>query len=152
LRQVQNNVRGKSKVPESTIAAEKRRNSAANGARHYVIFGLIFPYEESISMRKALQLCAVLLVTLLPLSAVDQTIYGYITCSICAAKGATDSHGDCMEKCLAKGADVVLVTDDTKQIVSLDNPDSVSGHHAHHVAVFGYFKNDAFHVVSVRIL
>ena len=103
-------------------------------------------------MRKALQLCAALLVTVSLLSAVDQTIYGYISCSACGAKGATDSHGDCMEKCLAKGADVVLVTDDTKQVVHIDNPDAVTAHHAHRVALFGYFKNDAFHVISVRIL
>ena len=101
-------------------------------------------------MRKALQLGALLLVTLLPLSAVDQTIYGYISCSACAAKGATDSHRDCMEKCLAKGADVVLVMDDTKNVVRIDNPGSVSGHHAHRVALFGYFNNGAFHVISVR--
>jgi hypothetical protein len=57
-----------------------------------------------------------------------------------------------MEKCLAKGADVVLVMDDTKQIVQIDNPGAVSGHHAHRVALFGYFNNVAFHIVSVRIL
>jgi hypothetical protein len=103
-------------------------------------------------MKKALQLCVVLLATLLPLSGADQTLYGYITCSTCAEKGASDSHAECMEKCLAKGADVVLVMDDTKQIVQIDNPGAVSGHHAHRVALFGYFNNVAFHIVSVRIL
>jgi hypothetical protein len=107
---------------------------------------------KTFHLRNALELCVVLLVTLLPLSGADQTLYGYISCSVCAEKGATNGHGDCMEKCLAKGADVVLVTDDTKQIIQLDNPSAVSAHHAHRVALFGYFNNVAFHVVSVRIL
>lgn len=82
----------------------------------------------------------------------EQTLYGYVTCSKCAAKGATESHRDCMEKCLAKGSSVVLVTDDDHQLVGIENPDTVTGHHAHHVALDGYMKGDVFHVISVRTL
>src|SRR5580692_10340657 len=82
----------------------------------------------------------------------EDTLYGYVTCSTCVAKGATTSHRDCMEKCLAKGADVVLVTDNDHQLVGIENPDVVSGHHAHHVALQGYMKGGVFHVISVRIL
>jgi hypothetical protein len=87
-------------------------------------------------------------------AAQDKTITGYITCSVCAAKGATPSHLDCMEKCLAKGARVVIVLDEDQRIVPIENPDSVSRHHAHRVALFGYMNNNnnAFHVVSVRTL
>jgi hypothetical protein len=103
-------------------------------------------------MKKLLLLCLVLLVTALQGSADEQTIYGYISCSVCAAKGATDTHRECMEKCIAKGANVVLVTDYTNEIVRIDNPDLVSSHYAHRVALSGYFKDSAFHILSVRIL
>jgi hypothetical protein len=85
-------------------------------------------------------------------ASVDQTLYGYISCSLCAAKGATTSHRECMEKCLAKGADVVLITDDDQHVLRIDNPDAVREHHAEHVALYGYTSGEAFHVISVRIL
>lgn len=104
-------------------------------------------------MKKALQLCVVLsLAFLLMSAAASQTIVGYISCSACGAKGAADSHADCMAKCLAKGAEIILVTDDTKQIIRIDNPDAVSGHHAHRVALYGYFKDSGFYVISVRMI
>jgi hypothetical protein len=86
-------------------------------------------------------------------AASDQTLYGYVSCSKCeGAKGATDGHRECMEKCIAKGADVVLVTDNDHNLVSIENPETLNGHHAHHVALQGYAKGGKFHVVSVRIL
>ena len=105
-------------------------------------------------MKKALQLFVVLSLALLLLSADgSQTIYGYISCSACGAKGAANSHAECMEKCLAKGAEVVLVTDDTnKKIIRIDNPDAVSGHHAQRVALYGYFKDSGFYIISVRMI
>jgi hypothetical protein len=104
-------------------------------------------------MKKALQFCLVLSLVLLLVSAGgSQTIYGYISCSACGAKGAADSHADCMEKCLAKGAAIILVTDDTKQIIRIDNPDAVRGHHAHRVALYGYFKDSGFYIISVRMI
>jgi hypothetical protein len=54
-------------------------------------------------MKKALQLCVVLSLALLQVSAAgSQTMYGYISCSACGAKGAADSDADCLEKCLAR--------------------------------------------------
>jgi hypothetical protein len=108
-------------------------------------------------MKKAFLPCIGISIALLALalttSAQDQTITGYISCSECAAKGANSSHGECMEKCLAKGAQVVIVSDDGRQVIPIENPDAVNAHHAHRVALFGYMKNNtAFHVVSVRIL
>jgi len=107
-------------------------------------------------MKKALLACTVLSISILMaqfvLASGEQTLYGYVSCSMCGAKGVTESHLDCMEKCLAKGAGVVLVTDDDHNVVPIENPDSVSGHHAHRVALSGYRKGDAFYVVSVRIL
>ncbi len=113
--------------------------------------------EEVTSMKKMFLLyiglpIALLVVGLAYSAAQDTTITGYITCSVCAAKGANSGHFDCMEKCLAKGAKVVIVVDDDQRIVPIENPDTVSGHHAHRVALFGYLNNNGFHVVSVRIL
>jgi hypothetical protein len=82
----------------------------------------------------------------------QQTLYGYISDSKCAAKGATESHRECMEKCLAKGAGIVLVTDDDHHIIRIENPDTVKGHRAHRVALDGYMNGEVFHVMRVRIL
>jgi len=117
-------------------------------------------------MRNALPICALLVISFLPAQLVsagdkkaggnknasgEQTIYGYISCSACGAKGATDSHGDCMEKCLAKGAKVVVVSEENQMVIPIDNPDTVSGQHAHRVALYGYTTGEAFHVISVRV-
>jgi hypothetical protein len=108
---------------------------------------------EASPMKKALQICVVLALAFLLISAAgSQTIYGFISCSACAAKGATNSHADCMEKCLAKGAEIVLVAEDSKKIIRIDNPDAVSGHHAQRVALYGYFKDSGFYVISVRMI
>jgi hypothetical protein len=105
-------------------------------------------------MRKALPIVALLVLSFLAVkyasSQADKTLYGYISCSMCGEKGATDSHRDCMEKCLAKGAGVVIVTDNDHYVIPIENPDKVVGHHAHRVALFGYSNGKAFHVVSVR--
>jgi len=106
-------------------------------------------------MKKALLACTLLSCFLMVqfVLGADQTLYGYVSCSKCeATKGASQSHLECMEKCLAKGADVVLVTDNDHQLVGIENPDTLSGHHAHHVALEGYMKGNVFHVISVRTL
>ena len=107
-------------------------------------------------MKKALLACAVFSISILMvqfvLAAGQQTLYGYVSCTKCAAKGATESHRDCMEKCLAKGAGVVLVTDDDHRLIRIENPEAVKAHHAHRVALDGYMNGDLFHVISVRII
>jgi hypothetical protein len=108
-------------------------------------------------MKKTLMLCAAFLIALSLVElasggANDQTIYGYISCSACGAKGITPTHAECMQKCLAKGAQVVIVLDGDQRIITIENPDTVSGHVAHRVALFGYMNGRSFHVVSLRIL
>ena len=107
-------------------------------------------------MKKALLACTLLsgfLMVRFLSAAGEQTLYGYVSCSKCeAAKGATESHLECMQQCLAKGADVVLVTDNDHQLIHIENPDTVSGHHAHHVALYGHMDGTVFRVISVRIL
>jgi hypothetical protein len=108
------------------------------------------------AMKKSLLACTVLagfLMLQLVSVAAEQTLYGYVSCSKCEAnKGASESHRDCVDKCLAKGASIVLVTDNDHNLVGIENPETVSGHHGHHVALDGYMNGNVFHVISVRIL
>ena len=108
-------------------------------------------------MKKALLACTLVSISILMVRLVsaanEQTATGYISCSKCAAsKGASDSHRDCMEQCLAKGAAVVLITDGDQHMVRIENPDAVSGQHGHRVALSGYMTDDGLHVISVRML
>ncbi len=107
-------------------------------------------------MKKALLICTLLctfLMVRLVSAAGEQTLRGYVSCSKCeASKGAGEGHLDCMQQCLAKGADVVLITDNDHSLIRLENPNAVSAQHAHHVALYGYMNGTAFHVISVRIL
>jgi hypothetical protein len=116
------------------------------------------PYAgSSPSMKKTFTLCAVFLIALASVelafgAANDLTISGYISCSACGVKGVTPSHADCMQKCLTKGAGVVIVLDGDQRVLAIENPDAVVAHAAHRVALFGYKNATSFHVISVRIL
>jgi hypothetical protein len=61
-------------------------------------------------------------------------------------------HAACAQKCLTKGAKVVVVTDDTKQVLTVDNPEALKGHEGHHVAVTGEVKGDSIHVEKATML
>jgi hypothetical protein len=108
-------------------------------------------------MKKVLMNCAAVSVLLLMValaSAADKsaTVNGYVSDSMCGAKGANSSHAGCMTKCLGKGAKAVIVTDDDQKVVNVDNPDVLKGHEGHHVAVTGAMKGDSIHVDSVKML
>ncbi|HXX28115.1 MAG TPA: hypothetical protein VEI99_06590 [Terriglobales bacterium] len=106
-------------------------------------------------MRKVwLVLVAVLLLFFMVavVSAADTTINGYVSDSQCGAKGANDSHAGCMKKCLSKGAKYVIVTDDDKKVLTVDNPDALKGHEGHHVAATGTVSGDSIHVDSLKML
>jgi len=79
------------------------------------------------------------------------SVTGYVSDTMCGAKGASTSHAECMKKCLAKGAQVVIVTDGDQKMVHVDNPDALKGHEGHHVTVTGSMNGDAFHVDSVKM-
>ena len=80
------------------------------------------------------------------------TVSGYISDSICGVKGATQSHADCMKKCIDKGADTVIVVDNTQQLLTIDNPDMVRGHEGHRVLLTGDLRGAMLHVYSLRII
>jgi hypothetical protein len=87
-------------------------------------------------------------------SAADKstTVNGYVSDSMCGAKGANVNHAACMTKCLGKGAKAVIVTDSDQKVVNVDNPDVLKGHEGHHVAVTGEVTGDTMHIDSVKML
>jgi type 1 fimbria pilin len=108
-------------------------------------------------MKKVLMICAALSVLFFMValaSAADKsaTVNGYVTDSMCGAKGANADHAACMTKCLGKGAKAVIVTDGDQKIVAVDNPDALKGHEGHHVSVSGAMTGDSIHIDSVKML
>jgi type 1 fimbria pilin len=87
-------------------------------------------------------------------SAADKTatVNGYVSDSMCGAKGANASHAACMTKCIGKGAKAVIVSDADQKVLNVDNPDVLAGHDGHHVAVTGEVTGDTIHIESVKMI
>jgi len=86
-------------------------------------------------------------------SAADTTtVNGYVSDSMCGAKGANADHAACMTKCLAKGAKAVIVTDGDQKVLNVENPDVLKGHEGHHVTVTGHVTGESLHIESVKML
>jgi len=106
-------------------------------------------------MKKLLLICLALSLVLLVVSfafAGDTTVNGYVSDSMCGAKGAKSGHTDCMNKCISKGASYVIVTDGDQKVLTVANPDALKGHEGHHVAVTGDVQGDSIHVDSVKMM
>src|ERR1700687_2551256 len=73
----------------------------------------------------------------LAFAATKSTVSGYVSDSVCGTKAASGGYADCTNKCLVKGAQLVIVVDITQQILTIDNPDVVKGHECHHVLLTG---------------
>jgi hypothetical protein len=82
------------------------------------------------------------------------TVSGYVSDSVCLTKAASGGYADCTNKCLVKGAQLVIVVDVTQQILTIDNPDVVKGHECHHVLLTGDINihTSVIHIYSVRTL
>jgi hypothetical protein len=88
--------------------------------------------------------------------AADQStkpIDGWISDSQCGAMHAGGGAA-CVKKCIGGGAKPVFVDDSKKQVWTIDNPDSVTGHYGHHVAVQGTVNatDKSVHIASVTML
>ncbi|HTC57157.1 MAG TPA: hypothetical protein VK706_12150 [Candidatus Sulfotelmatobacter sp.] len=109
-------------------------------------------------MRKVLLLClAMCFVFALTALAFDDmgksaTVNGWVSDSKCGAKGANAGAEACTKKCLAAGADMVIVTDKDQKVLKVDNPDALKDHVGHHVAVTGSETADSIHVQNVKML
>jgi hypothetical protein len=82
----------------------------------------------------------------------DTTVNGYVSDSMCGAKGAKAGHADCMNKCISKGAAYVVVTDGDQKVLTVSNPEVLKGHEGHHVSVTGNVQGDSIHIDSVKML
>src|SRR5947209_20634144 len=107
-------------------------------------------------MRKLLLVCSSLAVMFMfvGVSFADDasTVKGYVSDSKCGAKGANAKAAECTKKCIKAGAKMVVVTDGDQKVLAVDNPDSLTGHEGHHVAVTGKVSGDSIHVDNVSML
>ena len=109
-------------------------------------------------MKKLLFLCLALAVALFVVTSVSfaadeaTTVKGYVSDSKCGAKGANEKAAECTKKCVQAGAKLVVVTDGDQRVLAVDNPDKLTGHEGHHVAVTGHVTGDSIHVENVAML
>jgi hypothetical protein len=107
-------------------------------------------------MRKLLLICLALCVMFMfvGISFADEatTVNGDVSDSKCGAKNAGAKGAECTKKCLAAGAKMVVVTDGDQKVLTVDNPDALTGHEGHHVAVTGHVTGDSVHVDSVKMI
>ena len=80
------------------------------------------------------------------------TVNGWVSDDKCGAKGANDKAEACTKKCLAAGADMVVVTDADQKVLMVKNPEALKGHEGHHVAVTGSVEGESIHVDSAKML
>ena len=81
-----------------------------------------------------------------------QTVNGWVSDSKWGAKGANAGAEACTKKCIGAGASPVVVSDKDQTVLTVDNPDALSEHYGHHVAVTGHIDGDKIHVESVKML
>jgi hypothetical protein len=99
-----------------------------------------------------LALCVSFMMVSVSFAADSTTVKGYVSDSKCGAKGANAKAAECTKKCITEGAKMVVVTDKDQQVFTVDNPDTLTGHEGHHVAVTGTVTGDSIHVDSVKML
>lgn len=77
---------------------------------------------------------------------------GYISDSICGAKGANEKHAACATKCVnEKGAKYVFVNDADHKVYNIDAQDKVAAHAGHHVVVKGTVTGDDLKLTSLEM-
>jgi putative cell wall-binding protein len=107
-------------------------------------------------MRKLLlvlvALCVAFMMISVAFAADATTVNGFVSDSKCGAKGANAGAAECTKKCIKGGAKMVVVTDKDQKVLTVDNPDVLTGHEGHHVAVTGQVSGDSIHVESVKML
>jgi len=107
-------------------------------------------------MRKLLlvlvALCVAFMMISVAFAADSTTVNGFVSDSKCGAKGANAGAAECTKKCIQGGAKMVVVTDQDQKILTVENPDKLTGHEGHHVAVTGHVTGDSIHVESVKML
>lgn len=98
-------------------------------------------------------LCVVFMMVAIASAGADKagdTVNGWVTDAKCGAKGV--GKEDCARKCIEKGAQIVVVTDNDQKVLTVENPDALKEHIGHHVAITGHTTADSIHVESAKML
>jgi len=99
-----------------------------------------------------LALCVMFMMVGVTFAADSTTVNGYVSDSKCGAKGANAKAAECTKKCVKAGEKLVVVTDGDQKVLAVDNPDTLTGHEGHHVAVTGQVTGESIHIESVKML
>jgi hypothetical protein len=77
---------------------------------------------------------------------------GWVTDTMCAAKGAKAGHTDCANKCVKEhGAKYALYDTESKKVYVLDPQDKAAEHAGHEVTVKGSLDGDTIKVTSIEM-
>jgi hypothetical protein len=94
---------------------------------------------------------ASLLVLSIMAAAHPKAITGWVVDEKCGAKAANAGAADCTKKCIEGGSKPVFVSDANKEVLKIDNPESIKEHYGHHVSVQGTVDNGVVHIDSVEM-
>jgi hypothetical protein len=84
--------------------------------------------------------------------AADTTMTGWISDSICGAKGANAQARECTIKCVKEhGAKYVFVNDTDKKVYAVDKQEMLAEHAGHHVTVTGMVEGDSLKLESIKM-
>ena len=84
--------------------------------------------------------------------AADTTMTGWISDSICGAKGAHAGARECTIKCVKeRGAKYVFVNDTDKKVYAVDNQKMAGEHAGHHVTVSGMVEGESLKLASIKM-
>ncbi len=109
-------------------------------------------------MSKRLLFCAVALLIVAGMTvAADKgkegSWTGWVTDSMCGAKGDNAKHADCAAKCVKEhGAKYALYNPDEKKVYVLDPQDKAAAHAGHHVTVKGTVEGDTIKVNTITMV
>jgi hypothetical protein len=98
-------------------------------------------------MKKLLALTALAL-TFSAAGAYAESLKGFVSDSMCAAKGKANT-ADCAAKCIKGGSAPVLVVGD--KVYKVSNPETLIPHAGHNVTVEATVKGDTLTVESVKM-
>jgi hypothetical protein len=141
-------------LPNVLLAAH--RNRLRQGEFAYKLRPSRQNFEEIFAMRKLLLICLALCVMFMlvgiTFAADSTTVNGIVSDSKCGAKNAGAKGAECTKECVKKGAKLVVVTDGDQKVIAVDNPDVLTGHEGHHVAVTGTVTGESMHIDSVKMI
>lgn len=84
----------------------------------------------------------------------ETSVKGWVTDTMCGAKGMSNEHAECVKKCVSGGAKLALVTDKGDKVYTVENAEALAGHEGHHVELKGHINGDSLNVTkeSVKML